>query len=41
MLSRLELVSYNTVLQFALQIALGFVDGEVKQMLFAWVLTFA
>ena len=41
MLSRLELLSYNTVVQFALQTALGFVDGEVKQMLFAWVLTFA
>lgn len=41
MFSRLELLSYNTVVQFALQTAFGFVDGEVKQMLFAWVLTFA
>lgn len=41
MLSRLELLSLNTVAAFALQTALVFVDGEVKQMLFAGVLTFA
>lgn len=33
--SRLELPSHNAVAEFALQTALVFVDGEVKQMLFA------
>lgn len=39
-LSRLKSPSCNIVVWFALSIALKFVDGKIKQMLFTWVLAF-